>query len=92
MGPTPLPYFGRIAIGLRFARSKYYETLKINTHYVIIIIRFLCQFVLCRGENINEKWISIEEEGGGTFSIKSATVRDWIKKGKVFLLTKLIKG
>lgn len=32
-------------------------------------------------ENINEKWISIEE-AAEYLGIKPVTVRDWIKKGK----------
>ena len=32
-------------------------------------------------ENINEKWISIEE-AAEHLGIKPVTVRDWIKKGK----------
>ena len=38
-------------------------------------------------ENINEKWISIEE-AAEYLGIKPVTVRDWIKKGKAFRLIK----
>ena len=42
-------------------------------------------------ENINEKWISIEE-AAEYLGIKPVTVRDWIKKGKASRLIKLAKN
>lgn len=37
--------------------------------------------VIAMNENINEKWISIED-AAEHLGIKPVTVRDWIKKGK----------
>lgn len=44
-------------------------------------IYLYCTEVKMMNENINEKWISIED-AAEHLGIKPVTVRDWIKKGK----------
>lgn len=65
--------------------KKHYETLKNDIRYAIVSLEFCinlyCSEVKTMNENINEKWISIEE-AAEHLGIKPVTVRDWIKKGK----------
>lgn len=65
--------------------KKHHETLIFKVGCVIILLDF-CIYLYCAevktmSENINEKWISIEE-AAEHLGIKPVTVRDWIKKGK----------
>lgn len=48
---------------------------------MVLYIYLYCTEVRTVSENINEKWISIEE-AAEHLGIKPVTVRDWIKKGK----------
>ena len=65
--------------------KKHYETLKSDIGCAIILLDFCinlyCSEAKTMSENINEKWISIEE-AAEHLGIKPVTVRDWIKKGK----------
>lgn len=65
--------------------KKHHETLIFKVGCVIILLDFYiylyCAEVKTMSENINEKWISIEE-AAEHLGIKPVTVRDWIKKGK----------